>query len=381
MWYNDLRPNQELIPNKYSLVFIQEDEDDIILSEADKQRTLENMIELKKGLLEKVPQKTVDRNILLATWNIKEFGHISERLPESHYYIAEIINAFDIVAVQEIKSGLDGLEKVMRLLGSDWSYIITDITEGSSGNKERSGFIFDTRRIQHSGLSGELVISPEVNEDAIVKQLKRTPTITGFTSGWKKFSIVSLHLHPGEKNASGDKPSDHDFRKEEVRMLMEIIRDKLDSNLLWSQNLMILGDTNLYEDDDDIVELITDEGFKECTGLIGKPTNTSGNQIYDRIFLNVDDYYKLIEDENGVEKGDVFDLFEYVFTDEQRPQYHDFMLAHKNDPSNLTDDDAFDSYYHRYWKRNQMSDHLPVWIEIEADSSVNFLGSKLNKFN
>ncbi|MEL6812042.1 MAG: endonuclease/exonuclease/phosphatase family protein [Bacteroidota bacterium] len=373
MWYNDLRPKGELIPNKYSLVFI---EDDLLMTEADKKRALEGLIGLKQGINEKIPKKEVDRNILLASWNIKEFGHLKERLPESYYYIAEIINAFDIVAIQEIKSSLDDLEIIMRLLGKDWSYVITDITEGSSGNKERFGYIFDTRRVQHSGLSGELVVSPEIIATATeLDQLKRTPSITGFESGWKKFAIVGVHFHPGNDN------DDQDIRKEEVRMLLEIIKEKLEKNHLWNENLVILGDTNLYNDNTDIVSLFTEADFIESQGLINKPTNTSLTEAYDRIFLNVDRYFKLAKDSNGLEKGNVFNLYNYVLTSANRPLYHDFMLAHKNDPSTLDDDAAFDSYYHRYWKRNQISDHLPVWIEIEADSSPDFLTSKMNKIN
>lgn len=371
MWYNDLRPTAELKPNKYSLVFI---DDQLKMSEGDKKRALENLITLKTGMTEKIPKKEIDRNILLASWNIKEFGHLGERLPESYYYIAEIINAFDIVAVQEIKRSLFDLDIVMRILGSDWSYIITDVTEGSSGNRERFGYIFDTRRVRHSGLSGELVVPPEfVDPLTQVLQLKRTPSITGFESGWKKFSVVGLHLHPG--NDSDDKA----HRKEEVRLLLEIYKEKLAKNHLWNENIIFLGDTNLYNDNTDIVELITDEGFIECQGLLGKPTNTSLTESYDRIFLNTESYFKLMKDNNGTDKGNVFNLFDYVLRDVKRPLYHNFMLAHKGDPSTLVDDAAFDSYYHRYWKRNQISDHLPVWIEIEADSTSDFLKSKMNK--
>ena len=190
MWYNDLRPNGELIPNKYALTFIKEFDGDQILTEADKKRTLNNLISLKQGLKEKIPRKKVDDNILLCTWNIKEFGHLKKRLPESYYYMAEIISAFDIVAIQEIKSNLKGLNYVMRLLGSNWSYIMSDITEGTSGNKERFGYIYDTRRVKLSGLSGELVISPEIAETSVIKQLKRTPSITGFESGWKNSQLL-----------------------------------------------------------------------------------------------------------------------------------------------------------------------------------------------
>ena len=235
MWYNDLRPVAELTPNKYSLTFF---EGDLQMTEADKKRALENLIALKSGLTAKVPKKEVDRNILLASWNIKEFGHLGERLAESYYYIAEIISAFDIVAVQEIKRSLFDLDIVMRLLGSDWSYIITDVTEGAAGNKERFGYIYDSRRVQHSGLSGELVIPSEMADPLLnVAQLKRTPSITGFESGWKKFSVVGLHLHPG--NDADDKI----FRKEEVRLLMEIYKEKVAKKHLWNENIIFLADT------------------------------------------------------------------------------------------------------------------------------------------
>ena len=228
--------------------------------------------------------------------------------------------------------------------------------------------------MQHSGLSGELVIPSEMADPLLnVAQLKRTPSITGFESGWKKFSVVGLHLHPG--NDADDKI----FRKEEVRLLMEIYKEKVAKKHLWNENIIFLGDTNIYNDNADIVAQFTNAGFKECSGLLGKPTNTSLTESYDRLFLQLDSYFKLMKDSNDVEKGDVFNLFDYVLTDASRPSYHDFMLAHKNDPSTLDSDAAFETYFHRYWKRNQISDHLPVWIEIEADSTSDFLKSKMNK--
>ncbi len=380
MWYNDLRPSNDLVPNKYSLTFIDKISGDQLMSETDKKRTINHLIELKKGIKKEIPRKKIDDNIILASWNIKEFGHLKKRMPEALYYIAEIINAFDIVAIQEIKSTLDDLNDVMRILGSDWSYIITDITEGASGNKERFGYIYDTRRVRHSGLSGEIVIPPEYFEESEIKQLKRTPSITGFESGWKKFSIISLHLHPGEGGATDKKRSDHDTRKEEVDLLMKVLKDKKDKKYFWNDNLIVLGDTNLYKEDVDIVDLINNFGFRESEGLVGKMTNTSLNQIYDRIFLNVNFLFKLMKATNGKEKGGVFQLFKYVFSDEQRPEYHKKMIAHKDNPDTLDDDKAFKTYFNRYWKRNQMSDHLPVWIEIDIDSSPDFLEYWSTKF-
>ncbi len=383
MWYNDLRPKEKLASQKYGLVF----RDNLRVNEADKKRILNQLINLKKGLVAEIPRKEMDTNILLASWNIKEFGHLAERLPESYMYIAETISAFDIVALQEVKSSTFDLHLVMKILGSHWKYIITDITEGRKGNKERFGFLYDSRRVNHSGLSGELVIPEEIlkkypdeaMEDSI-QQLKRTPALTSFESGWKSFSIINLHLHPGNS------PKDRKIRKKEVQLLMQLIQEKRkreqqqykenpETHKLL-ENLIILGDTNLYSNNTDIVELITQQDFKECEGLKGKPTTASLTEIYDRIFLNVNKYFQLQMNKANQENGDVFNIYKYVLRDQDRELYHEYMKLHKNDPSDLIDEKALDKYFHRYWKRNQLSDHLPSWIEIEADSSIGFLESQ-----
>ncbi len=382
MWYNDLRPDSELTSDKYSLIMLDSKDYSRLMTNEDKKRTISNLIRLKQGISQHIPSKKVDKNLLLGSWNIKNFGKLKDRTAESIYYIAEIISAFDIVAIQEINSNVKQFKKVLRLLGSHWKHTLSDVTEGNSGNDERFGFIYDSRRVTHSGLSGEIVIPPEFMADSpIIRQLKRTPVFTGFESGWKKFSIISVHLHPGDDSNDPDEPTDQEIRDEEVRLLMKILEEKLETSAYEDRNMIILGDTNLYEDDGDIVNRLMQQGFLESDGLKGKFTNTSLNQIYDRIFLNVEHYFKIALDENGQENGGVFNLFEYVYIDtpEEIATYHDLMLAHKDDPSTLTDATKFRTYFNRYWKRNQISDHLPVWIEIETDSSGDFLASKFAK--
>lgn len=382
MWYNDLRPDFELTNDRFSLIMLDKENNYArLMSNEDKQRTIPNLIALKEGLVAKIPGKKVDENLLLCSWNIKNFGTLQDRTPESLYYIAQIIDAFDIIALQEVNGDLTDFHRVLSLLGSHWKHIITDVTEGNAGNDERFAFIYDSRRVEHSGLSGEIVIPPEaISNNPIISQLKRTPTFTGFESGWKKFAIVSVHLHPGDGSNGAGEPTDQEIRKEEVRLLMDLLEDRIaKENTFENQNLIILGDTNLYEDDTDIVELITDQDFKECESLAGAYTNVSLNQIYDRIFLNVDNYFKLAKNSQNKENGGVFNLFEYVYKDnpDAISVYNDLMLAHKGNPDTLTSPEKFESYFNRYWKRNQISDHLPVWIEIQTDSSVPFLTNKL----
>src|SRR5262245_66227872 len=97
------------------------------------------LLAMRDGL-EPLRARKSDGSLLLATWNIRDFDSNKfgwgPRLPETFYYLAEMISCFDLVAVQEVNEDLGPFRKVMRLLGREWDYIVTDVTEGSGGNGE-----------------------------------------------------------------------------------------------------------------------------------------------------------------------------------------------------------------------------------------------------
>lgn len=110
------------------------------------------------------PPKQSNPTLLLATWNIREFGGTSPWADtELLYYIAEILSHFDIIAVQEVRDNLDCLDELMGILGSWWKYLVSDVTLGTQGNNERSAYIYDTRKLLFGGLAGELV--PEMKKE------------------------------------------------------------------------------------------------------------------------------------------------------------------------------------------------------------------------
>ena len=76
-------------------------------------RTAQRLLDLKEALQE-IPVKTLDKNILIATWNIREFDSAAygKRSTEAMAYITEIIDRFDLVAVQEVRDDLDTVEAV-----------------------------------------------------------------------------------------------------------------------------------------------------------------------------------------------------------------------------------------------------------------------------
>ena len=364
-WYNDLRPPEDQKKQDFALVFPD-------MKASEKTDTIEDLLRLRQYLDFNVSPKYADKNLLIASWNIKEFGKLSKRLPASYFFIAEILNRFDLIAVQEIKHSLSDLFIIMRLLGSDWDYLINDMTEGRAGNSERFAYIYNTKRVSFSGLAGEIVLWEELINSGGIKQLKRTPYITGFKAGWKSFAIISVHLQPSNDD------EDKAFRKQEIQALVNAIKAKIEKRSLWTNNLLLVGDFNIYADNDDMMKILASEGFKEIPGLAELPTNVSQTEAYDKIMFRENPFFNLST--LGGRSAGVLKFFESVYRTDHFQRYKKQMRDHKEDPTTLKKNSDYEKYFNQYWKRNQMSDHYPIWIEIDIDSSDSFLADKLEQW-
>lgn len=106
------------------------------------------------------PPSDSTRFVRIATWNLREFDSESYgwRTTESMSYIAEILANFDLIAVQEVRRDLGALEDVRRLLGPNWQYLATDVTEGTSGNNERMAFLYNRDKVWFRNVAGELTL-------------------------------------------------------------------------------------------------------------------------------------------------------------------------------------------------------------------------------
>src|SRR5436190_20670516 len=71
-------------------------------------RTATRLLALRAKLDAEIPARTIGSNVLLATWNLREFDSpaYGMRPDECLFYIAEIISRFDIVAIQEVREDL-----------------------------------------------------------------------------------------------------------------------------------------------------------------------------------------------------------------------------------------------------------------------------------
>jgi endonuclease/exonuclease/phosphatase family metal-dependent hydrolase len=236
--------------------------------------------------LSQIPDRHVDRNLLVATWNIRAFGDLAEKWdagpgdrPKRDLHalllIAEIVSRFDVIAIQEVKGNIKALRWMLRMLGPDWGLILTDVSRGDPGNNERLAFVFDTRRVKPSGLAGELVIPSgwardrRIRQDALEEQFARTPYAVSFISGGQTFILVTLHVIYGKKSSD---------RLAELRGIAEWLADwARRTSEDYRQNLIALGDFNIDREGDETYEAFTSTGLQPPKKLRGLPRT-----IYDR---------------------------------------------------------------------------------------------------
>jgi len=250
---------------------------------------------LRADLDTELPAKELDRNLLVATWNLRHFGGLTEKWhadaddsPKRDLHsirvVAEIIRRFDVVALQEVRGNLKALRHTLKVLGSDWGVILSDVTQGSPGNDERLGFLFDRRKVTVSGLAGELVVPQErldrIDEGALVRQFARTPYAVAFRCGSRTFVLVTLHV------LWGDGP---DERTPELRAIAEWLDEWARDVNAWDHNIVALGDFNIDRKGDERYDAFTSTGLEVPADLHAVPRTifadpgAPGEHFYDQI--------------------------------------------------------------------------------------------------
>ncbi len=304
---------------------------------------------LKNHLDAAVPAKTPGQNLLIATWNIRSFSSLTrewtagpnvspKRDLRGLLAISEIISRFDVVAIQEVKGDLRALRDMMKWLGDDWSFLMTDITLGPAGNYERMAFVFDRARIHPSGLACELVIPPEwlteIQPDALTRQFARTPYAISFKAGNVTFILVTLHVDYGNDSAG---------RIPELKGIARWMRDWANRSSSWSHNLITLGDFNIDRQGDALWDAFTSTGLTVPEELTTVPRTL----FADKNHPQKEKYYDQIawfQTQSGVKKLSIphvdaghVDFLPFVYTDQG---------LSKNSIS------------------YRISDHYPLWAEF-----------------
>ncbi|NET73143.1 MAG: endonuclease/exonuclease/phosphatase family protein [Sphaerospermopsis sp. SIO1G2] len=335
-------------------------------------RTLDRLINLRKIIKQQIPQRTLDETLLLATWNIRDFDKSAygSRLDEAIYYIAEIIASFDLVAIQEVYQDLEGLERVMKVLGKHWEYICTDATMGRRGNKERMAFVYDQRKVSFGGIAGELVLPPikdNSGEYHPVTQLWRTPFMVGFRCGWAKFILTTVHILWGKEGKNSAE------RVAEIHQVAEFLKKRTKDETTWSQNMILLGDFNIFGTTDETFQQLTNAGFVVPEELLEFRSNASQTRHYDQIAFRTRPGSLTMTGKAGV-----FNFFDVVFQESDKDIYIPYMENYEmTNEGTPRSDKSKRNYYQTYWRTHQMSDHLPMWVELQIDYSDQYLINKL----
>jgi endonuclease/exonuclease/phosphatase family metal-dependent hydrolase len=292
-----------------------------------------------------VPPKTTDRNLLVATWNLRHFGGLFDSFDENPdspkrnlrglACIAEVVRCFDVAAIQEVKDDLTALRRLLAWLGPTWGALLSDVTRGAGGNKERLAFVYDRRRVEASGLAGEIVLPPLPGGDPS-RQFARTPYAVSFRALGEEFILLTCHV------LYGDAPAD---RVEELQEIARWMADWAQDESRFHRDLIVLGDFNIDREGDPLFEAFTSTGLNVPQAIRAVRTNALGTEAkhYDQIawFMGA-----LTMRTTGA-AGSV-DFGDAVFQELTRQEMS--------------------------WR---VSDHFPLWVEFVVDRSRDQLAATL----
>jgi len=275
----------------------------------------------------------------------------------------------------------------MRLLGGWWDYLVTDVTLGASGNSERIAFVYDGRKVRFDHLAGELAL-PAAQKKPVV-QPARSPFICAFKAGWRRISLCSVHIFFG--TSTPDDPR----RIEEIRAVSAALARRNDNRQNIAdgepESVVLLGDFNIFDSaTDSTAEALRASQFIVPKALRVKParrtvaspdgeeaeepdpqaTNLGRNRHFDQIAFH---------DPKGrlkASKGGVFDFQHVIYGPDDAERYAGAMQ--RSAPKKfeaVADDAAALRKFYRQWRTFQLSDHLPLWVELKTDFADNYLAS------
>ncbi len=283
----------------------------------------------------KIPASQLDQTFNLATWNIREFGKKPRSLAAIHY-IAEVLGQFDLIGIVELRDDLRDLRRILDVLGPYWRAVYSDAVLDPGGNRERVAYIYDKRQIAFNGMASAAFAKRSKVGTEWVPDFNwwRPPYMASFKSGSFDFVVLSTHIRWGDSEAG---------REPELRALAEWVAEKQrliskDKRAFDDRDLFVMGDFNIPSFNSPLFNAITSTGLQVPKALakVDLGSNLERDKRYDQI-LHLPHY-----PDNFTNKGGVLDFY----AGDHLPLF----------PS-LTKQ-AF-TY--------QMSDHLPVWVQVNTD--------------
>ncbi len=334
------------------------------------------LLTLRHDLNHKIVRDRQPNSLIIGSWNIRAFDGGIPRLDESFHYIAEIIATFDICAVQELREDLRPLRRLMKLLGPNWDYFVTDTSTHEGGNNERMAFIYNVNKVFFRNLIGEIVIGSTTLSTG--RQIARSPFFAAFQADWFRFTLCSTHIVFGR---------DISLRSEEIKAITDILLKRAEKE---DQVFVFLGDMNIDSPEGENMQALLNSGM-EVPDF--PAVNMKGNKFYDQIAFTTKGASTR---KTRLLRHGIFDWRYAVFGPQpdapldtsdsgsiDRPT-HEENLAHyepivawnrQDNPKNKDKTEPYENFSKSYnmWMTFEMSDHLPIWVELETDYSEDYL--------
>lgn len=287
-----------------------------------------------------IPPSKLDESINVAIWNIREFGK-KRRTNAAIHYIAEILGQFDLIALVELRDNLTDYGRVCEILGPTWDLIYSDWMSDPGGNRERVGFLFDRRAVTFNGLAAEIDAPRDKKgtEYLATQSFWRAPYMCSFRAGNFDFIVLATHTRWGDSL---------DGRAAELAMLADWIDIRFKDKWAEDTDLIVMGDFNTPTLDDTIFRALTRRGLQVPDSLVAlkvgditvKGSNLGKNARYDQI-LHMPTLRKRFTNFGGT---------------------LDFHVSDKHIKELFPD-----AGYTRTEFTYQMSDHFPIWAQIDTD--------------
>lgn len=281
-----------------------------------------------------IPSSSLDESLNLCTWNIREWGEVPRQRFSLHC-IAEIFHQFDLIAVIELRRDVSELKYVMDLLGPYWKAVFSDYTADAGGNKERIAFVYDSRMVRFTGLAAESD-GPRKKDRATGQYVPlfnwwRKPYIASFRAGHFDFVLLATHLQWGTEGG----------RKRELEELAAWVQEFQEDEHHVDRDVIAVGDFNIPGYDSDLYAAVSRYGLSAPASILrlDHGSNLEKDKRYDQIL-----HLPAVTGSAFSRHGGVVDFYQG---------------NHK----------AFNPYRDITKKKYtyEMSDHLPLWVQLNLD--------------
>jgi deoxyribonuclease-1-like protein len=205
--------------------------------------------------------------IKIASFNIQVFGESKLNKPEALRTLVEIVQRFDVVAIQEVRATSDEIlprfVAALNATGRQYDFVIGPRL-GRTNSKEQYAFVFDRQTIECDRSATYTVQNPgdKMHRAPLVASFRtrNAPPQQAFT-----FTLVNIHTDPDEV-------------PQELNALVDVIRG-VRNNGRGEDDVLLLGDLNA--DERMLASLAQSTG---CSLVVsGVPTNTRGSKTYDNL--------------------------------------------------------------------------------------------------